>query len=350
MGLKLLNAACCVFILSILLMPVVANSEESSEEEQRRYYFIGSVGNNNIQMELIFDSDDVSGWYYYDKKGVPLLLSGTALAKDSTIELNEKSEKGVVSGSFKGKIISEGSEQAMSIQGQWSDPGGEKHFTFNLSKVADFESTKKSIREKIHSSLLYPEFLSKDPAFSTINSNLSKSMEAEQGKFLTEASEFFSTEDSAGGWQESRSYSIAYYSEELVSLVGEVYSYTGGAHGNTFYLSSNYSIKDSKASLLRLGDLFKAGSNYVKALSSYCMNDLLLQEAGWITSGEIKSFTEKELEVFAITPEGIKFAFAPYAVGSYAEGSYFVTVPFGELKRIIDPKGTLGHFLNQSSK
>ena len=340
-----------VFTSAVLLSSKAPLAGEIGKNTQSRYYFIGAVGSGNkMQMELIIDSQDVDGSYYYDKKGTPLSLSGTYDPESGMIKLDEKGYKGLISGTFRGKIVSEGPDYAKTIEGQWSDPKGDKKLPFKLTKVADFVKTTVSGGPKIEFSLLYPKFLSDAPALKMINAELSNNFKTEQDKFLRESKEFFSTNDSAGSWQEDRSYSIAYYSESLISLTGEVYSYTGGAHGNTYYISSNYAINNSKASLIRLSDLFKPGSNYLKALSTYCINDLLLKGAGWIVNGEIESFSEQDLGVFALSPEGIKFAFAPYAVGPYTEGSYFVIVPFRELRGIINPKGPLSQFVGLSSK
>lgn len=335
---------------AFVTLTIVTNSAAASSQE-KRFYFIGTVGpENKVQMELVFDGEDVSGSYYYDKKGIPIGLSGSYTGKDDAIRISEKGHKGLITGNFKGSVVSDGANFAKSIEGTWTDYKGDKKLPFELTKVSDFVSSKVTEGDKIESSLLYPKFLSDVSGLKMINSELSKNFKTEQKKFLKEAKEFFSTEDSAGGWQESRSLSIAYYSNSLISLVGEVYSYTGGAHGNTYYISSNYSIKEGKADLLKLSQLFNSGSDYLKVLSKYCINDLLLKKAGWIENGEITSFKEDELGVFAITPEGLKFAFAPYAVGPYAQGSFFVTVPFEEIKGIIDQDGALGIFLKTNAQ
>lgn len=340
-----------VFIFILSLTSAQETNSQAAASEEKRYYFIGTVGPaNEVQMELVFDGEDVSGSYYYDKKGIPIGLSGSYAAKDGAISMSEKGYKGLITGNFKGKVVSDGKDFAKSLEGSWTDYKGERKLPFVLTKVSDFVSSKVTKGDKIESSLLYPKFISDDQGLKMINSELSKNFKTEQDKFLKEAKEFFSTEDSAGGWEDKRSYSIAYYSLGLISLVGEVYSYTGGAHGNTYYISSNYSIKEGKAELLKLSQLFNSGSDYLKALSKYCINDLLVKKAGWVENGEITSFKEDELGVFAISPEGLKFAFAPYAVGPYVQGSFFVTVPFEEIKGIIDPKGALGVFLKPSTE
>jgi len=99
---------------------------------------------------------------------------------------------------------------------------------------------------------------------------------------------------------------------------------------------------------LKLSNLFKKGSDYMKVLSEYCINELRKKGAGWIVNGEIKTFNEDALSVFALSPRGIQFAFAPYAVGSYAEGTYFVTMDYNNLKSIINPDGPLARFAGPS--
>jgi hypothetical protein len=83
----------------------------------------------------------------------------------------------------------------------------------------------------------------------------------------------------------------------------------------------------------------------MKVLSDYCIRDLRKQQAGWVLNGEPKELKADDLSAFVISPRGITFAFDPYAVGPYAEGSYFVVVGYKDLKGIINPAGPLRQFL-----
>jgi len=340
-----------VFALLFFLLPYTPQAAADKSEGEARYYYVGQVGEaNGVQMEIIIDSEDVRGSYYYDKKGIPLSLSGTLDHKDSTIRLEEVGDKRRITGIFKGKLTTEGADYAKTIEGEWSKPGDGGVLPFKLTKVADYTSSTASEGAKIEASYLYPDFLSKDPALQKINTILRDEITTDRDKFILEAKEFFSSNDSSGGWQQSLSYSIAYYSDGLISLTGELYSYTGGAHGNTYYKSSNYIIKDGQAVPIKLPALFNPSADYIKALSTYCVNDLLAKGAGWIVSGEIKSLSAKDLSVFAVSPRGIEFAFAPYAVGPYAQGSYFVTVPYRELRGIVNLEGPLSRFYKSDAK
>ena len=319
---------------------------QNNEGEESRYYYVGAIGDNlPVQMELIFDSGDVTGSYIYDKVGIPIPLTGEMDKETSTLFLTEQNDKGVKTGMFKGVVKNEGKSYGKYIEGEWSKANGLSALPFKLTKVADFVSTSVNAKSKYEASYMYPSFITDTKANRDITEVLAKEAGSEKKKFTGEAEEFFSARESAGEWQEDFNYSIEYCSPELVSLSGEVFSYTGGAHGNTLYISSNYWIEDGKALLLSLSDLFVSKSNYIKVLSDYCIRDLGKQQAGWVLNGQLKELKAEDLSAFAISPRGITFAFAPYAAGPYVEGSYFVTVGYAELKRIINPGGPLKQFL-----
>lgn len=334
-----------IFVLSNAFLCLSAHAQ-SDEGKESRYYYIGTIGDNlPVQMELVIDSGDVSGSYMYDRVGIPISLTGDMDKESSTLSLIEQDNEGLKTGTFKGAVKSEGKSFGMYIEGEWSKANGLSALPFKLTKVADFVSMNVNVESKYDASYLYPSFISDTKANREITERLEKEAASERKKFTTEAEEFFSTQGSAGEWQENYSYSIEYYSPELISLSGEVFSYTGGAHGNTFYMSSNYWIKGGKALRLGLPDLFTPKSNYIKVLSDYCIRDLRKQQAGWVLNGELKDLKADDLGAFVISPRGITFAFAPYAAGPYVEGSYFVTVGYGELKGIINPGGPLKQFL-----
>ena len=344
---SLRNAAYLFLITVFCNVPVCisAHAQDNAGNESR-YYYVGTIGDNfPVQMELVIDSGDVSGSYMYDKVGIPIPLTGEFDLKSSALNMVEQDEKGQKTGTFKGTVRSEGKSFGMYIEGEWSKANGLSTLPFKLTKVADFVSTNVNAKSQYEASYMYPSFITDTKANREITERLEREAVSEKKKFANEAETFFSAQESAGEWQENFSYSIEYYSPELISLSGEVFSYTGGAHGNTFYVSSNYWIKDGKALLLSLSDLFTPKSNYVKVLSDYCIRDLRKQQAGWVLNGELKELKADDLSAFVISPRGITFAFAPYAVGPYVEGSYFVTVGHAGLKGAINPGGPLKQFL-----
>ncbi len=344
---RIVSIVCILSVCNFFTVPAFAGSGDDAED---RYYYVGAIGDDlAIQMELIVESDDVKGVYFYDKSGTPLTLSGEVNYSDSTFSIVEQDEKGEKTGTFKGKFGEEAGAFGKTVEGEWSKANGLATLPFKLTKVADFVSSEVRQGMTIDSSYSIPFFLSSSPAYRDISGKLEKEMVSEQSKFLKEAREFFLNQTSAAGWQQSINYTIEYYSDDLLSMSGESFSYTGGAHGNTFFISSNYWIKDGKAVQLKLPDLFLPNSGYMKLLSDFCMNDLRKKGAGWVVNGDLKEFKEEDLGVFAISPRGVMFAFAPYAVGSYAEGPYFVEIGYGELGGVLNPNGPLKKFVSEDS-
>lgn len=341
-------------IICVLTAPnfaVSSASAKNGDDTEIRYYYVGTIGDDfAVQMELIVESDDVTGLYFYDKNGIQLTLSGEVNYSDSSFTIVEQDEKGEKTGTFKGKFAQEAGAFGKTVEGEWSKANGLTTLTFKLTRVADFVSSGVRQGTVIDASYTIPFFLSASRAYRDISRELEQEMVSGQNKFLKEAREFFLTQTSVAGWQQTINYTIEYYSAELISLSGEAFSYTGGAHGNTFFVSSTYWIKDGKAVQLKLADLFLPNASYMKVLSDYCINDLRKKGAGWVVSGELKEFKEEDLDVFAVSPRGIMFAFAPYAVGSYAEGPYFVEIRYDELEGVLNPRGPLKKFVSESSK
>lgn len=126
---------------------------------------------------------------------------------------------------------------------------------------------------------------------------------------------------------------------ELASILGYVFSFTGGAHPNHSYFSVNF----IKASEEQIGfrDLFSNQKAALGAISRFAIRNILKQkserlndkitEDEWLDEGagpDIKNYG-----IFVFVPgedlenKGIKFIFPPYQVGPYVEGEYEVTVP-----------------------
>jgi hypothetical protein len=337
-----------IVLLLLFCLPLMPETSQAGTET--RYYYVGTIGEDlPVQMELVVDSGSITGLYFYEKSGIPISLSGQADLQALTFNITEQDEEGIKSGEFKGKLSSEEDPFGKTIEGEWTKANGITTLPFKLTKVSDFLSSEVRQGGYIEASFSVPYFLTDVEAYRFISNEIQKEAQGKQSEFLKQAREFFDTETSASGWQQSYNYTIEYYSQNLISMSGEVYSYSGGAHGNTNFISLNYWIREGKAVELELADLFLPNSGYMKVLSDYCINDLRKKGAGWVVNGEIKSLTEKDLSVFALSPRNITFAFAPYAVGSYAEGPYFVQIPYSELEPVLNAKGPLKPFLEKES-
>ncbi len=318
----------------------------AEDKDQSKYYFIGAIGYDlPIQMELSIQGASVRGTYYYEKSGSPLSLTGEINPKESKIKLVESDDKNKKTGTFKGTFTPIPGGIGGTIEGTWSNPDGKNKLPFSLTKVANYELFKIKQGNFSEVKWSYPKMLSENEVIQKISSKLYDRMKPQIEEYQKDAKEGFMEDLITSTWLFNYDYSIEYYSDSLVIFTGLVYSYTGGAHGNTYFVSSNYAINDKDSKLLKLSDLFKKDSGYVKLLSEYIIKDLKKQKAGWVINGEIKSLKEEEIGPFALTPTGIRFAFAPYAVGSYAEGAYFVSLSYESLQSVIDPAGPLAKFM-----
>jgi hypothetical protein len=55
----------------------------------------------------------------------------------------------------------------------------------------------------------------------------------------------------------------------------------------------------------------------------------------------------KSGDEFVIKPDRLTYIFSPYEMGSYAEGSYEIDVPYAPISAKLDPNGPLKEFLHK---
>ncbi|MCK4493825.1 MAG: DUF3298 and DUF4163 domain-containing protein [Methylococcales bacterium] len=118
-------------------------------------------------------------------------------------------------------------------------------------------------------------------------------------------------------------YEVTFLSPNLVSILFIESSYSGGAHGNKESYTLNYDLK--KGTVLKLVDLFKKNTTFIKIISTESIQQILKKQGTnsakeWVEEGagqHINNFT-----AWNITPIGLMFSFDPYQVASYAEGDF----------------------------
>ncbi len=133
---RIAGALAMLLFFSALVTPANVSSQEDDRPESR-YYYTGMLGDGlAIQMELVMDSSGVTGSYMYDKIGTPLSLTGSVDTETSIITLVEQDDKGNRTGTFAGKLESEGTNYAKTIEGKWMKAGGKDKIPFKLNKVA----------------------------------------------------------------------------------------------------------------------------------------------------------------------------------------------------------------------
>lgn len=336
--------------LAVLALLLFSNLVSAQDRDEKKYYYVGTIdGELFIQMELSLHGTEVRGSYYYDSRGRPISLLGEVNLEETKIELVEFGDKKKKTGKFTGIFTPVPDGLGTTIEGTWSSPDGDTRLPFKLTKVANYDFSTIKQGKYSEAKWSYPLLISKNEVIQKISAKLRDRMKPQIEEYQKDAKEGFMTDVITSTWLFTYDYSLAYYSEELISFIAQVYSYTGGAHGNTYFMSSNYSVNKDDSTLLKLSDLFKKESNYVKVLSDLIIKDLKKQKAGWVANGEIASLKEDEIGPFALTPRGIQFAFAPYAVGPYSDGAFFVEISYvHQLKDILNPKGPLSQFIESS--
>ena len=116
----------------------------------------------------------------------------------------------------------------------------------------------------------------------------------------------------------------------------------GAAHGVHEFWVVNYDLRRGRE--WRLEQLFRPGSDYLRALSRYCAAELrgrpdvseyLFPDA----LDENRAGQAADFENWNLTDEGLLIAFDEYRVAAYAAGRPEVLVPDSALAEFIDPRG-----------
>ncbi len=131
-------------------------------------------------------------------------------------------------------------------------------------------------------------------------------------------------------------FKTTYLSEDFLSVVMEHYEFTGGAHGNYFYLGFNFRLSDGK--LFQLNDIIK--ETQFENLSLFCEQEILekfkansLIDAG-VFEDEINIPPDQD---FYIKPNYLVIQFDPYEIAAYAIGSIEIELSFDRIKNLLKP-------------
>lgn len=129
-------------------------------------------------------------------------------------------------------------------------------------------------------------------------------------------------------------------SQQTVSYIFEIYSYTLGAHGNTSYRTFTFDLKSG--SLLKLADVFVPDAPYLDRLSTISREKLpKLIEDGFLNQDFIIAGTapvEASFENFFLDGTSFVLIFPPYAVAPYVAGTQTLAIPVSELEAILKPE------------
>ena len=200
----------------------------------------------------------------------------------------------------------------------------------------------------------YPQAVgaARDPRLAKMNSELRSMVAKGVAEFRGNFKTYEKPMGPAGSYYESE-YVVTLAADDLVSVAFGVSTFgEGAAHPNHNTTVFNYDLRAGRA--LKLADLFKPNSDYLKVISDYAIKDLTEQIRGemsgddpdtdWIREGAGPK--EENYQSWNLSPKGLEINFDPYQVASYAAGPHEVVIPLSALKDVLDPNGPLGRMQN----
>jgi Protein of unknown function (DUF3298)/Deacetylase PdaC len=338
--------------------------------------FTGKIdGRYDIQMELEREGDKLKGSYFYNKTGAIsaatkyITLNGT-IDRDGNVTLSETvfdNEKGaeVKSGEFKGKLyaVTNSGVQLLRFVGNWTRAKDNKSMSFSVEeqrpdfgadlKLVDKKHTEDNKNLPYDVKARFPQLEGNDPTrIEKFNKAVNAFVSREIGEFKKvvdkEPRAAKQNDLSAGAGKPKNTldidHSVTASGKDFISVLFTYYTYTGGAHPNTTTSSFNYDL--NRGELIKLGGLFKPGTNYLKIISDYSVVELKKLKIGdedWINRGAGPKM--ENFRSWNITPQGLMITFDAYQVASYAEGPQEVVIPYSVLKSVINPEGLLAQFV-----
>jgi len=354
------------------------NSEQSQAEQMApaggtatagdTIHFRGTIsGNLKIEMTLVRNGERLAGSYFYPKVGKEIALKGT-IDSDGNLELKESDETGKGTGVFKGKwkpSVAETELDLAEIEGKWSRPDGSKQTAFTVTEQPITFSgaqrvvpkTIKETNKDAHYTIdaEYPQIEGGDGRFDKFNREVRSLITKDTGAWKAgeasrDADMPVDSAADAGTSDLGIGYDIRYATDDLISVeFGEGGYSRGAAHPTSWSVVFNYDLKNGKK--LALGDLFKPKSNYLSAISTYCVKSLKEQSKKkdlGLEDEAIQSGAGPKPDNYkssAITKKGLWVTFDAYQVGPYVVGPQYVLVPYSVLKDLINPDGPIGFFL-----
>ena len=284
-------------------------------------YFTGILGKTmKVQMALNVEKGLVKGSYYYEKYGTPIELKGTL--SGTRLHLSEYGKNEKATAALRMQVDS----KSGIASGQWTRTDGKKKFPLRLLRVATSMQRHADTANKSNLDTEFPKLVAGAPAIALrpFNSIISKIF---LERFREAAKEFAEIEGDEHPYTYNDSADISYFSTDLISILGSNYDYTGGAHGNFYNFGVNLWSREGHIQELKLSDLFSTSTRWKGVLGRYLKRALSKREAQWVLDGSMKESDLANHQTFTISPAGLEFHFAPYAVGPYAQGDFHVVVP-----------------------
>ena len=189
-----------------------------------------------------------------------------------------------------------------------------------LLEYSDSSFVKES--DFVNIDIKFPVISGKDNKY--INTEIEKYIEKiltdYEGESLKEIEEIVKNSSSKIKYEEKLSYKI-FKDSLFLSIVFNRYSYTHGAHGNTFYQTINVDLSHKKIVNLK-ETLELLGTDFVT------LNDII---PDYYTNTDncfsIDPYLSDSVANFAIDKNNLLIYYAPYELGAYVCGDYVLSLP-----------------------
>lgn len=307
-------------------------------------YFAGQVpGKGPVFLTLMLDGINVAGALAASDDSVVGQLQGE-LSRDGSLRfewtVNDRDSERT-NGSFIGVL---GGEPPV-VRGTLSVTGGAP-VNVEFRRIATMISAKRRTGFRLGDyggtldcRALFPEFAASSPFLQKLNQRLRDEAVHGVGEFtaggLGHIVDGFKNPGMSNEHESSETTRIVHVSGRVVSLCTLGWQYTGGAHGFGGEMGRTFIADGDDLQELRLPDLFTSGSGWERQLSTACLTELKRMGASSAVDGSITNLPPADLASFTVSPKGLTFYFAPYAVASYAEGSFTVDLKWESLKPFL---------------
>lgn len=345
--------------LSLLLVPLTVAASLPAQgvawPAPASRYYAGSIaakgGELAIQVALTFADDGgsparVSGEYRYASKGIAIQLGGSYDAEHGELRLDEfypwhDVKEPVRTGTFVGKAA----PGCVDVKGTWTSAKGGAGLPFALHLVAVERAT--SVCEPL-------AFAWDEGVVHVLGDGQLASAASQRGRrdaqqrldagpsasrdvrewLDASAARLSSTEPKqvSGGHRMA----VHFCSDRFVSLGGRVWEFCGGAHPNHGLTAINLALRGDDVCAIHVADL-AVGPGAAARLHRLVYDDLRRLGASQVDDPKDHPRELASFDCCLMSPAGVLFGFAPYEVGSYAEGCYFVQLDWTKLRGVLVP-------------
>jgi hypothetical protein len=317
----------------------------------------GTIDKYPVSMYLFCLGSTVNGYYYSDKSGVPISVSGEL--KTGNLQLRAPGDR-------RGKEVFTGALTDSTFSGSWSIggqtlpfqlhtiPRDSGYMPFNFVHV---KGTQKRAKRAGEAGIDYGPSYEASTIWPSDSSALSALLRQDifaflslpwkegtaVGQALVRSGDVFLTNGNRDVSENQPSYEyeatldILYQTSGLLSLSMVDYSFTGGAHGNSREIYRCYDLKAARR--LNIGDIIDT-LHYSGAMSA-------LLEQSYRTNKQIPPDTRLSESLFKdtiplnnnfyLTGEGIGFYYNTYEIGPYVAGGNAFYFPYSQLLSYLQP-------------